>query len=250
MALNNEKIIMSSVSVCLATFNGEKYIIPQVESILSQLSAHDEIILSDDSSTDNTLKLVRELNDKRIKIFANNQFHSPIYNFEFCLTKATGDIIFLSDQDDIWLPEKVTHIMNVFKNDPDVSLIATDARIIDASGETIADTFYPTDFTFTSSVLTNIIRNRFLGCSLAMRSSMLRVVLPFPRQLPMHDSWIGIMNQLVGKVHFINTPLIAFRKHSGNSHPLIRAGVIRLLTWRWNLVKAIFYRVLALRFCV
>ena len=237
---------MSRISVCMATFNGEKYIVPQLLSILSQLSEDDEVIISDDSSMDNTLVLVRELNDPRIRIFTNNQFRTPIYNFEFCLTKATGDIILLADQDDIWLPKKVMNIMKVFSNDPDLTLVASDAQIVDARGEAMAETFYPAGFTFTSNVLPNIVRNRFLGCSLAMRRRILPVVLPFPRRIPMHDSWLGIMNQLFGKVHFINTPLLAYRRHDANFSPSKRADIICLLTWRWNLVKAILGRVLAL----
>lgn len=237
---------MLKISVCLATYNGERFILEQLSSILPQLSEDDEVIISDDSSTDNTLALVRGLHDSRIRIFANGQFHSPIYNFEFCLTKTNGDIIFLSDQDDIWLHNKVNAIMEIFMREADVTLVVSDALIIDAAGETIADTFYPAGFTFTPNVLVNIARNRFLGCSLAMRRRILPVVLPFPRRLPMHDSWLGIMNQLFGKVYFINMPLIALRKHETNVHPFVRAGIIRILIWRWNLMKAILGRVLKL----
>jgi glycosyltransferase involved in cell wall biosynthesis len=230
----------------MATYNGQKYVVEQITSILKQLGDEDEIIVSDDSSTDNTLLLLNEQNDPRIKIYANNQFHSPIYNFEFCLTKAVGDIIYLADQDDIWLPGKVKSIMKIFGNDPDVTLVASDAQIINANGDTIANTFYSNSFVFTSNVLSNIVRNRFCGCSLAIRQSILQMILPFPRNIPMHDSWIGIMNQLFGKVHFINSPLVAFRKHDANSHPLSRTGIIRLLTWRWNLVKALLHKALPL----
>lgn len=237
---------MSHISVCMATYNGEKYIVQQLSSILSQLNAEDELIVSDDSSTDATLALVREMNDPRIRIFPGNQFHSPIYNFEFCLTKASGDIILLSDQDDIWLPGKVSTIMEIFSNDPDVTLVASDAQIINARGAMIAETFYPAGVKFTSSVLANIVKNRFLGCSLAIRRRILPVVLPFPRRLPMHDSWLGIMNLLFGKVHFIKTPLLAYRRHEANFSPPTRSQIIRILTWRWNLVIAILGRVWAL----
>ena len=89
------------ISVCMATYNGEKYIEEQLKSILSQLGENDEVIVSDDSSTDNTLAIVESFNDVRIKIFPNNKFHSPIFNFENALKQATGDYIFLSDQDDV-----------------------------------------------------------------------------------------------------------------------------------------------------
>jgi len=233
---------MPRKSVCIATFNGEEYIIQQLSSILCQLEEGDEVIVSDDSSMDNTLALVRKLNDPRIRIFSDNQFHSPIYNFEFCLSKATGDIIFLSDQDDVWLPEKVARVVDVFSNHPNVTLVASDALIINGGGEVIAGTLYPHSHPFTSGVLANVVKNRFVGCSLAVRRPMMRLVLPFPHRLPMHDSWLGIMNQLFGKVYFINIPLIAYRQHGKNFHPSSRAGITQVLMWRWNLVKAVSCR--------
>ena len=99
------------ISVCIATYNGEKYIREQLDSILPQLGLDDEVIISDDSSTDNTLKIIEEYNDCRIKIFSNNKFYSPILNFENALKKAQGDFIFLSDQDDIWKSNKVEVVM-------------------------------------------------------------------------------------------------------------------------------------------
>ena len=95
------------ISVCMATYNGEKYIELQLRSILPQLSEDDEVIVSDDASTDQTLDVVRRLNDNRIKIVHHETDHGYTRNFENALKYAKGDYIFLSDQDDEWLPEKV-----------------------------------------------------------------------------------------------------------------------------------------------
>ncbi|MCD8291094.1 MAG: glycosyltransferase, partial [Prevotella sp.] len=95
------------VSVCIATYNGEKYIEEQIRSILSQLSDNDEVIISDDGSHDQTLSLIQSIGDKRIKIFQNEGRHGFKYNFENTLKKVQGDYIFLCDQDDVWLPNKV-----------------------------------------------------------------------------------------------------------------------------------------------
>lgn len=91
----------------MTTYNGEKYISVQLDSILKQLSENDEVIISDDSSTDRTVDVIKNFKDKRIKLYEDNHFHSPIFNFENALEKASGDIIFLSDQDDVWLDNKV-----------------------------------------------------------------------------------------------------------------------------------------------
>ena len=96
------------ISVCLATFNGEKYIYQQLSSILSQLSDIDEIIVSDDGSADKTIEIVKSIKDKRIKLFHNPYRQGIIHNVENALRESKGNIIFLSDQDDVWLNNKIS----------------------------------------------------------------------------------------------------------------------------------------------
>ncbi|MEK5777350.1 glycosyltransferase, partial [Acinetobacter nosocomialis] len=99
------------ISVCLATYNGEKYIVEQLTSILSQLSPTDEVIISDDHSTDETLLLIKSLNDPRIKIITNELGKGYTKNFENAINHSSGDYIFLSDQDDVWVENKVELMM-------------------------------------------------------------------------------------------------------------------------------------------
>jgi glycosyltransferase involved in cell wall biosynthesis len=116
------------ISVCLTTYNGEKYILEQLRSILSQLESDDEVIISDDNSSDCTLELIENIADRRVKIFKNIQKKGIQSNVENALNKAKGDIIFLSDQDDFWLPDKVSIIIKALqKND----LIVSDCYITD-----------------------------------------------------------------------------------------------------------------------
>jgi glycosyltransferase involved in cell wall biosynthesis len=227
----------------MATYNGETYIQKQLQSILSQLNDLDEVIISDDSSTDKTLSLIREFNDPRIRIFPDQRFYNPIYNFEFCISQARGEFIFLSDQDDIWFSDKVAAVAAVFREKSEITLVASDAQLINAKDAVLANTYYPSSFAFKPDVLSNVIKNRFLGCTLAFRKSMLDVLLPFPRQIPMHDSWIGIMNQIYGNVYFINSPLISYRQHATNFTTPYHAGLVRMILWRWNLVKALIGRI-------
>src|SRR5690606_26359089 len=99
------------ISVCMATYNGENHIEEQLESILKQLKDNDEVIISDDGYSDKTIELIKGFNDPRIKLFLNS-FRNIILNFEFALSKATGDFIFLSDQDDIWYDNKVIIVVS------------------------------------------------------------------------------------------------------------------------------------------
>jgi glycosyltransferase involved in cell wall biosynthesis len=103
------------ISVCMATYNGAKYIKEQMDSILCQLGKDDEVVVSDDGSTDSTLDIVAEYGDSRIKIVRNTGAHNFIRNFENSLKAAHGDYIFLADQDDVWLPDKVAKIMQILR---------------------------------------------------------------------------------------------------------------------------------------
>src|ERR1700722_16776290 len=94
-------------SICMATYNGERHIYKQVKSILDQISPQDEVIVSDDYSIDGTIDILKSFNDARIKIFTNEHKKGPVGNFENALSKASGDIIFLADQDDEWFSNKI-----------------------------------------------------------------------------------------------------------------------------------------------
>ena len=95
------------ISVCIATYNGERFIREQIDSILRQLSSDDEIIVSDDGSTDDTISIINSIDDKRIRIIEGPRKHSPTHNFECAMKEAKGYYIFLADQDDVWKPNKV-----------------------------------------------------------------------------------------------------------------------------------------------
>src|ERR1700712_112451 len=123
------------VSVCMATYNGENYIQAQLDSILKQIAAGDEVVISDDSSSDKTLDIIRSIPDPRIRLFAGNRFRDPIKNFQNCLKLASGDYIFLSDQDDVWLEgkyEKMTQLLLEY------DLVISDSIIVDEKLEQIA----------------------------------------------------------------------------------------------------------------
>ena len=113
------------ISVCMATYNGEKYIREQVESILCQLGPEDEIVISDDGSKDHTIQMVDSL-DKRIKVFLNEGKHGVVPNFENALKHSSGDYIFFSDQDDIWSPDKVERCLHALE---DSDLVVHNSRV-------------------------------------------------------------------------------------------------------------------------
>lgn len=207
-----------SVSVCIATYNGEKYIKEQISSILSQLGEGDEIVISDDSSTDKTTNIIESFEDKRIILLKHQTFHSHVYNFENALKHAKGDAVFLSDQDDVWLPHKVEHMLTLLKEH---DLVLSDAKMVNDQKEPIHDSF----FTFHHSkkgFFKNLYQNSYLGCCMAFNRKLLDIALPFPRHINMHDWWIGMNAELYASIIFTPEPLVLYRRHEDALTPIDR----------------------------
>ena len=200
------------ISVCMATYNGEKYIAVQLESILKQLSENDEVVISDDSSTDNTIDIIKNFKDKRMQLYEHNHFYGPVFNFENALKKASGNIIFLSDQDDIWLDDKVTVMTKLLLS---YDLVVSDCILINESGAVLNDSFFELRGS-KSGVIHNLIKNSYIGCCMAFNREILEKALPFPKTMPMHDMWIGIIGQLFGKTYFCKEKLVKYRRHNDN----------------------------------
>lgn len=200
------------ISVCMATFNGEQYVKEQLDSILPQLSEFDEVIVSDDNSTDKTVEVIKSYRDRRIRLFEKQTFSSPVFNFENALKHANGDLIFLSDQDDIWAPNKVNLIKKYLEN---YDLVVSDAIIIDEFGNLIENSFFKSNKS-KQGLIRNVIRNSYLGCAMAFNRKVLEKALPFPSDCPMHDWWLGLIGECYGDVFLIEDKLISYRKHSGN----------------------------------
>jgi glycosyltransferase involved in cell wall biosynthesis len=228
----------------MATYNGSLYIERQLRSILNQLDQNDEVIVVDDHSSDTTLEEIEKIGDSRIKIFRNDSNKGVLKTFERSMRLASGEIIFLSDQDDIWYPEKVNSFRQTFEACPDVTLVLSDAKIINEADEVVFDSFFKIRGAFSSGLLHNIIKNKHLGCTMAFRQSMMNKFLPFPADIPQHDIWIGCVNSIYGKTCFLNKPLMMYRRHQYNASPLKRQGFVQVLTWRWHLIKNLCLRLM------
>lgn len=202
------------ISVCIATYNGEKFIEEQIKSILIQLEENDEIIISDDSSTDDTIKIIENIADSRIKLLKYNKFHSPVKNFENALLHANGDYIFLADQDDVWLHGRITEGLEVLKSGL-VDCVTCNRIIINQEG--IGNSIPVEKEDFTKSALWKIImHNKYIGCCMCFNRNLLEMALPFPNNLPMHDLWIGLLAHWQHRSGYISKPLIAYRRHANN----------------------------------
>ena len=201
------------ISVCIATYNGERYIRQQIESIVCQLNVDDEIIVSDDGSTDGTLDIVKGIGDKRIKIIEGPGRKSPILNFECALKASKGDFIFLSDQDDVWKPDKVEICMKWLKT---YNCVVSDAEVTDNRLKLLYPSLYDIMQVRQGRIYNTIWKNGYTGCCMAFRRNVLEASLPFPKNIPMHDIWIGNVAAYKYNVIFIPDRLIHFRRHENN----------------------------------
>jgi glycosyltransferase involved in cell wall biosynthesis len=235
-----------NISVCLASFNGEKYIYAQIDSILHQLGINDELIICDDGSTDNTLKIINQFNDQRIKLYKNRNHFNPIFNFESAIKFSTQEIIVLSDQDDVWVPNRIDIIKNHFNktNSIKYNLLVMDAQGIDSENQVL----YPSMLEYLDArrgIIKNIKKNSYIGCCLAFSKDVKNLIIPFPNKIPMHDVWIGIICDLYGSVYFDKRISLIYRRH-GNNFTRDRYNIFRSITWRIMLLFNLFLRYFSL----
>jgi GT2 family glycosyltransferase len=204
-----------AISVCVAAYNGERFIAAQLNSILLQLAANDEVIVVDDASRDGTKEQVLALGDKRIQLIAHTANRGVARTFEDAIRAASGRILFLSDQDDLWSPRKVAVMLEAFLSRPEVTLIATDVSLIDSDGCLLAESYFKPRGKFRPGLWANVVRNRFGGCTLAFRCEVIGDILPLPRKYDvLHDVWIGVRNSLAGhRTLYIPEALVLNRRH-------------------------------------
>lgn len=227
------------ISVVLAAYRGEKYIAAQVESILCQLGEQDELIISDDFPQGETYNAVKNIaeSDKRVR-YIHGKGQGLIRNFEYAVENARGDFIFLSDQDDVWLPHKVEAVMDEFRKGADV--VMHNADIVDGELNPTGKTAFALNGAGTG-IIRNIVKNSYQGSCMAFRSELKKYILPFPKNLPMHDQWIGLIGEKHGKVSLINRSYLLYRRHgenaSGNGSTFLQK-----IKWRIAITKAVISR--------
>lgn len=224
------------ISVCMATFNGSRFIHEQLESILVQLPPDGEVVVADDGSADDTLDRIEAFDDPRIRILEVARLGSPSRTFERALSAARGTFIFLSDQDDVWLPGRLDTAMNLHDR---YGVVVVDCMLIDEDGAILSAASIQQG---RSGLVPNLWRNRFIGCCMSVSRGVLDAALPFPAGIPAHDSWLGLIGEATSTTCFYSKVLVKYRRHSKNLSPAGRPsphGRVTQLRHRtslaWNL---------------
>lgn len=231
------------ISVAVATYNGERYIREQLDSILKNLTPEDEVVVSDDGSTDNTLAILKEYENQQIPVTVIRGPGKGIkQNINAALEKCRGDYIFLADQDDVWTEDKVEKVMQYLGKDG-CRLVNHDAKVMNDS---LTQVQMPSFFAYRGSkpgFLNNLLKNRYMGCCMAFEHSLLAYVLPIPEKIEMHDQWIGIINDLRhGKSIFIPDKLLLYRRHDTNVSDFSHGTFFEMLRKRRVLIQALVKR--------
>ncbi len=207
------------ISVCMAACNGGPYVEAQLQSVLSQLKPSDEVVIVDDGSTDDTVRRIEQIRDPKIRLLRHEKNAGVVTTFEDALRSATGDILFLCDDDDIWAPAKVQRFLDVFRSRADVEIVTSRVRMIDENDRPLPDSRINRGGRFLPGFWRNLYMNHYQGSAMAIRASLLGRVLPFPlHRLFLHDAWIGTRNDLLGgKAAFIEEDLLFYRRHARNA---------------------------------
>lgn len=229
-----------SVSVALASHDGERYIARQIDSVLAQLDGNDELVISDDGSTDSTLEIINEYvsRDGRVKLVQSEQ-RGIVANFNNAISHCEGEFVFICDQDDVWVEGKKSAVIDAFKKH-DVDLVIHNGCHIDESGDVVSEPFFEM-WRVGPGILKNFAFPRYSGCCMALRRRALSYVMPMPLSVINYDHWIGMACEAFGSVCFIDDVLLHHRLH-GNNVTTSRRSLSIVLRERTRLLKELMAR--------
>ena len=209
------------ISVCMATYNGALFVAEQISSILCQLNYDDELIIVDDCSTDNTLEIINELNDVRVKLLCNKSNIGVNHSFSRAIMASSGDYVFLTDQDDVWLKGRVELMLNNLINS-NVCLLTSNFSWIDEFGESTFVKFDGVSSTNSKNYFKNVFdiftgKTNYFGCAMVFSKSLVNYIVPIPSFVESHDLWIAkIGNLIFSQMHLDDTTFLK-RIHDNNT---------------------------------
>lgn len=215
---------MEKINILMATYNGRLYLRKQLDSILNQTYTNFRLLVSDDASTDSTLKILKEYEEKdsRIEIYGHQKNMGIVANFEFLIGKVRSEYFMFADQDDIWEKDKIEKTLNKIQ-ETDSDLVYTDLEVVNSRLKQVAPSYWKLKGfenkikkynNFESLYLNNYIT----GCTMLVKSKWINEFLPLPKSTSyvLHDYWISLIVSQSGKISYIDEPTIKYRQHNHN----------------------------------
>lgn len=228
----------------MATYNGEAWVVAQLDSILAELRPGDEVVVVDDGSSDRTVELVRAVDDPRLRLLATGTNRGYVRAFEAALRECRGDVVLLADQDDVWIPGRRDRLVAALA-DHDV---AASNLVLLGSGAGLRGPFGSEGWRLRRRDqhrhLANIVGiwaglRPYYGCAMGVRREVLGTALPFPDYLTeSHDLWLALLGNLSRSIAHVEEPTLERRVHAENATPDRPRGAGHVLRSRWLLVRA------------
>lgn len=234
------------ISISLCTYNGGRYLLEQLGSIENQNRLPDELVVCDDRSNDTTLEILSEFRARApfsVHIHRNDSNLGPVQNFEKAISLCAGDYIFLCDQDDVWLPNKIeTSMQKILQMEATYGkttpiLVHADAKVVDANLAIIAESLWeyqkgnPANGTVLNRLL---LQNPATGCTVAINAVLRKIALPIAKDAMMHDWWLTMVAAAFGKVGYIENQLLLYRQHGKNDTGAKKWGIFFALSQLCN----------------
>jgi len=226
------------LSVCMATYDGSAYVLDQLASILAQLGPGDEVIVADDSSTDGTAEIVAGLGDERVVLLRNDRNLGHVRTFERALRAARGEVLFLADQDDLWVEGRVVAMVDALDRRP---VVAGNVTVFGTRTGPHTRALLASDSGAGLRNLLGILAGRrpYFGSAMALRREVLPLLLPIPPYVESHDVWLAMLANLTGGVEHLEQPVLLRRLHGSNLTTPRRRGLPVVAISRLHMVRAV-----------
>lgn len=218
---------METIEIIMGTYNGEKYIKEQIDSILKNTWKQWRLWICDDGSTDATKDIVAEYErqyPEQIFWKPNVQNKGAAINFLDATRKMQGDFVMYCDQDDYWLPDKIETTLKEMKAAEEKYgkqipiTVFTDARVVDENLNVIAESFHRSNKLATNQLDLPymLMENKIMGCTMMLNRSLVEKLNSFPKKIRMHDWWVGLIASAFGKIVYLDKPTLLYRQHTAN----------------------------------
>ena len=258
------------ISVAICTYNGDQFIEEQIDSVLNQSLKVDEIVVCDDGSTDRTIAILNNYclaYPNVFKIFRNDKNLKSVKNFEKSIGLCSGDYIFLSDQDDLWVKNKVETIIDFFEKNENISVLATNGYCIDQNSSVhekysvwdVPHFLRESNIEFDYFKIISFIGNIATGASMALRKSIIPDIFPFPIIKGFHhDEWIAIIASYQKKFELLNEKLFYYRIHEKqqvggvffDKNEKVKKNILKVFNYNSNNLSIVDYKKKLKKLCV
>ncbi|WNY99519.1 glycosyltransferase family 2 protein [Sulfurospirillum sp. 'SP'] len=235
----------STIDILMATYNGGKYLSEQFDSIVNQTHKDWKLIIHDDGSSDNTVYIIKQYMlryPEKIILIDNDVYTGEAKNnFAYLMQFSSSQYITLCDQDDVWFPHKLEMMISLLQK---YDLVMSDVIIVDEVKNLLNESFYKLNHS-KRGFLNNLVHNSYIGCAMAFNRKIYESAMPIPKNIPMHDWWIGLVAEIFGSVIFTDDKLMYYRRHNTNASQTSeksKYSIFKKISFRGIIVSYIILR--------